>query len=98
MDRITINLMNHVDGTISNNDGVKLFYALSSKLKQDIIIKLSLKDATPMTSSFLNSSFGELIDKFGLDSVKSRIKLINYNPLHAKLIQDYIEKVEKYAD
>lgn len=87
---LTIKLMDHVAGTSSNVDGVKLFSILTKELDANNTIILSLKDSTPMSSSFLNSSFGELVEKYGLEIFKKQIRLINYTPSQLEYIKKYL--------
>jgi hypothetical protein len=55
MERI-INLMEIVEGTSTNEQGWVLYTLIAQQLKSGHLIKLSLREATPMSSSFLNSS------------------------------------------
>lgn len=87
---VTIKLMDCVTGTSGNIEGYKLFTVLSKEIDMDNNIILSLQNSTPMSSSFLNSSFGELVDKYGLDIFKTKIKLINYTKSQAEYIKRYL--------
>lgn len=90
---ITINLMDSVSGTSTNMEGCTLFAVISKELESNNTIRLSLKDATPMSSSFMNSSFGELVDRFGMETFKNNIRLINYTPSQAEYIKHYLTMV-----
>lgn len=83
-----------VSNTVLNQEGVRLFDAISNSIEEDEII-LSLTELEPMSTSFMNSSFGTLIDKYGLETVKNKIKLIDYRPTQARRIQDYFERYLK---
>lgn len=93
---ITIKLMDHVAGTSTNAEGYSLYIVLSNEIGKGSLIKLSLEGATPMSSSFLNSSFGDLVDQFGIDKVKSSIRLINYQRSEAERIQKYLKMVASH--
>lgn len=80
-----------VHGTSSNADGDKLFDAVASAMRAGQVVRLSLKGVTPMSTSFLNSSFGELIDEFGLDAVRAQVKLVEFLPSQAMRIKEYID-------
>ncbi len=95
MDTI-ITLMDCVSGTSTNVEGYTLFTLLSKEIEKNNIVKLSLKDSTPMSSSFMNSSFGELVDKYGLDKFRDHVRLINYTPSHAERIQKYIQMLRSH--
>lgn len=93
MDTLIINLMDCINGTSTNKNGNLLYTLLKTELESGKKIKLSLKDCTPMSSSFMNSAFGELIDSLGYEKVKSSISLINYTPSMANKIKSYMEMV-----
>jgi len=93
MENITINLMQIVDGTSTNDEGSKLYRALVKELTKGSTVNISLQDATPMSSSFLNSSFGEIYSKFGMELIREKIKLVNYKPTQAERIKEYFKIV-----
>lgn len=93
----TIKLMDCVDGTSSNNDGLKLFIEISKAFVAGDIVTLSLKDCTSISSSFLNSSFGELAEKFSMDTIKSQFRLVDFKPSQAKQIKEYLDMVRSHA-
>lgn len=88
--------MDVVNGTSTNSEGFTLFALLSKEIEAGHKIKLSLSSATAMSSSFMNSSFGELVDKYGIGKIKDYISLINYAPSHAQHIKSYLEMVASY--
>ena len=87
---ITINLMDSVSGTSTNEEGCTLFAAISKELESNNTIRLSLKGATPMSTSFMHASFGELVANFGMQTFKNTIRLINYTPSQAEYIKHYL--------
>lgn len=84
-------------GTSTNAEGDKLFAALAPYVAKTAVVRLSLLNASPMSTSFLNSSFGELIDNYGLAAVRSSLKLVNYVPSHAARIKQYIDDFKPVA-
>jgi len=70
-----INLFDVVKGTSTNEDGDKLFSAISKEIEVGVKVRLSLHNCTPMSTSFLNSSFGELTCKYGYERIKQIISL-----------------------
>ena len=87
----TFDLMALVGGTSTNDEGAKLYAALAPAIASGQVVRLSLHGATPMATSFLNSSFGELIDHHGIAPVRHSIKLVNYLPSHATRMKDYLD-------
>ncbi|MFH0991295.1 MAG: DUF4325 domain-containing protein [bacterium] len=97
-ERITdIDLMQASQGTSTNAQGYALYVVLKQSMLNDGKIRLSLKGASPMSSSFLNSSLGELIDEFGIDRVKSSLSLVNYTASQARILKEYLTTYQKYA-
>lgn len=90
----TIELMNVVNGTFLNEDGHVLFMEISKEFDNGNIVLLSLDNSTPMTSSFMNSSFGALEEKYGLEKLRSSLGLINFRPSHAQHIKNYIDSLK----
>ncbi|WP_151087424.1 STAS-like domain-containing protein [Hymenobacter baengnokdamensis] len=80
-----------VQGTFTNAEGAKLFAALAPAVAAGQVVRLSLHHATPMSTSFLNSSFGALIDQYGLPAVQHSLRLTNYLPSHASCIKNYLD-------
>ncbi len=89
--------MDVVNGTATNIEGCKLRYALDIHLKNDQKVAISFKNATPMTSSFLNSSIGELIDVYGYNKVVESLQFLNVNKFNANTIKKYFLVFKDYA-
>ena len=85
--------MDVVSGTSTNLEGVTLFYALDEAFMKGKKVRLSLYGATPFSSSFLNSSFGNLIEKYGIEQLQSSLFLTQYSAGQAKRIRDYIFQI-----
>lgn len=92
---VVIEVMDCVNGTTTSSEALALFLKVEKALKEGSLVKLSLTEVTPMSSSFLNASFGELFDTFGYKKIKSNISLINYKPSQAKQIKDYLDTISK---
>ena len=93
MDTPTIFLDHTVAGTYTNIEGAKLYAALAPHLAAGTVVRLSLRNATPMSSSFLNSSIGDLMDHYGLDKLRHCLRLVDYLPSHAAAIKKYMTDV-----
>ncbi len=91
---VVINLMDCVHGTTTSYEGNVLFLKIEEALKDNCSVQISLIDASPMSSSFLNATFGELFDIYGYEKIREYITLINYKPSQAKQIKDYLESVK----
>ncbi len=84
-------------GTLSNIDGLTLKLAIDSALNSSDIVMLSFESISSISSSFLNSSIGEIIEKYGFEVLKNRIKITNYTSNLALFIKNYIANL-RYSE
>lgn len=83
---------NICDGTFTNADGYALFLNLTKVLDVYDTAVLSFSGIDAVSSSFLNSSIGAIIDQKGLEILKNRIKITNYTPALAGAIKVYVSQ------
>ena len=95
--KTVIRLSNVVDETISNLAGKKLFDIIDKHLENGSVIYLSLLNTEPMSTSFFNSSFGKLLEKYGPVEVKSKLKLVDYKMAEALRLRSYFERYNKIS-
>lgn len=86
----TLSLHDIVEGCATNSEGFRLFNVLDVEIAAGRKVKLSFENSHPMSSSFLNSSIGNLIEKYGIDMIKENLIFINILPSRALAIKDYI--------
>lgn len=91
----TIKVKDITNGTFTNEDGLSVYNAIDSAISEKDSIILSFEGITSLSSSFLNSSFGEIIEKFGFDFLKNKIKITKYTPQLSILIMNYIKSYSK---
>jgi hypothetical protein len=70
-----IDIIQIVQAAVTNDDGAAVFNVLIRELKDSDVI-LSFRGISTATSSFVNSSFVQLLDNYPLDTIKSKIKII----------------------
>lgn len=92
-----INLMEVSKGTSTNHDGHSLFVSVDNELSKGNKAILSLKNASPMSSSFLNSSFGELVEKYGLEKIKASVLITDFTNSSLDRIKNYLQNLNEYA-
>lgn len=78
-----------VPDTYTNAAGFTLLTVLKNYFFSNQPITLSFKNATPPSSSFLNSSIGELLDQFGFAHFKSIIKFTDLTATQAQALKNY---------
>jgi hypothetical protein len=79
-----------VTETYTNSAGCTLYVALKDKFLTNQPIELSFDGISSTSSSFLNSSFGALIDEFGLAKFTSLVKIKNVTKGEAEILKKYI--------
>lgn len=84
-----------VNGTSTNAEGYPLFLAMDKIIERGNIIVLSLKDCNVFSSSFLNSSIGNLLEKHSLTEMKGRLLLTDYTSTIANNISHYISRFKE---
>jgi len=91
----TIKVKDISDNTTSNNSGSNLFMVLNNCLKNNEQIEVSFEGVRTISSSYLNSSIGELFDIYGVENVKSKIRFVQLDPVIKSLLIDYINNYSK---
>ena len=89
-----IQLKNTSHSFSSNKDGLILFNIFERTIKEKSSILLEIDNEIAMSSSFLNSSFGEALNLYGLDVLKSHIK-IKTSKNQFERISNYISKYKR---
>lgn len=97
MKKQTITVKDVCQGTFTNAGGVALYYAIVRALDVSDVVVLSFDEITAVSSSFLNSSIGNIIDERGIDVLKSRVKITHYTPTLAAAIKKYIVSYSSLA-
>jgi len=91
-----ISIKDVASSTLSNADGVKLQTAIDKILSDGDTVVISFYGINVVSSSFLNSSLGNLIDKYGFD-ILAKIKLIDYTATIASYIKSYISNIKSLS-
>lgn len=73
--QIKILLSSIVSDTETNSEGVKLFCVIAKAIRSEESILLEIDSNMTLSSSFLNSSFGEIIDNYDIDVLKTHVKI-----------------------
>jgi len=84
-------LKDNVKDTYTNAEGASLSIQLKEFIKSGERIELSLSNSTPISSSFFNSSFGDLIETFGYEAVRENIKITGVTSSQAQLLKGYFD-------
>jgi STAS-like domain of unknown function (DUF4325) len=85
-----------ITGTSTNAEGYPLFVVMDKIIENRNIIVLSLKGCSIFSSSFLNSSIGNLLEKYGVAEMKGRLLLTDFTPVIADNIKQYIKRFKQF--
>jgi hypothetical protein len=80
-----------VKETFTNQAGNDFYLHLKEVLKKGETIEISFKDTLVPSSSFLNSSFGSLIEDIGLQNSLNLIKPRKLAPTQDQMLKHYIQ-------
>jgi len=89
--KTNISLNSIVSNTETNIEGVRLFCVISEAIKNNTELMLEIDSDMTLSSSFLNSSFGEIIERFDLEKLKSTVK-IKTSRTQFQRISEYLNK------
>ncbi len=93
MKTIKIIVKDVVPSALSNMDGVQLHAAMDKNLNAGYSVILSFNGINVVSSSFLNSSLGNITDKYGFD-ILSKIRLVDYTSTIATYVKNYISDLK----
>jgi len=93
-----IKLTDVVSDTYTNTAGYTLYAVLKSALAGGDQISLSFSGASAPSSSFLNSSFGNLIEEMGLEKFLSLVKPSEVTHTQANMLKHYIQGFRSGAE
>jgi hypothetical protein len=85
-----LTIKNIVTDTYTNSAGYSLYQELKKYIAARKPVTLSFKGVSSTSSSFLNSSFGSLIEEFGLPAFTSFIKPVDITASEAEIIRKYV--------
>jgi hypothetical protein len=85
-----------VSDSSSNSEGTKLFKELRKAFENRENILLHVDSELTLSSSFLNTSFGVFLDKYGFENFKRTVKIKGSQNQFARLAS-YIERYRPIA-
>lgn len=86
-----ISIDKSVKGLYIADSGLNLYLDLRNSLNKGENCEVSFLGFDAMSSSFYNASIGNLIDDFGLDFVRQKVKFINVSKSLGSWLKKYIE-------
>ena len=90
---ISIKMIDIVEGTSTNSDGLAIFIAVENHIQKGEKVKLSLLGATPLSTSFLNSFLGNLLDKYGIEKIRAFLIFSQLTPSQSRKLSSYFEQI-----
>jgi len=90
----TLKVQDICGSTYTNSDGVLLNNAVVKLLSTYETVILSFHNVSSVSTSFLNSSFGEIANEKGLDIIKQRIKITDCTSSVISMLKLYVRSLE----
>lgn len=94
---ITIKLSDIIKDTYTNANGYVLYTLIEKNMKNDGKICLSFKDMPPMSSSFYNSSIGELIENYGFNEIRDKLSFSDLTKPQLLILKKFLKNSQLYA-
>lgn len=73
------------------DSGKELYAILSDAISKSMVVEINMAGVDALPSMFMNTSFGPIIEKNGLDVLKKSFKLFNVS-------QSQIIRIKRYFD
>jgi len=99
MKKIKINVFEQIAGSaaVSSEDGEELFNKIVKGLEEkDVLLILDWTNITLITSTFLNTSIGQLYSRYDSSFLRERLKIENLTKEDMELLKRVIERAKEY--
>lgn len=90
---MVMNVKKLVSGCDTNDQGNVVYKYVALNLRENKSVSLDFSGVSNVTSSFVNSSFVQLVDDFGYDTVRTLIALKGVNSQIANMLKDRMAKI-----
>lgn len=77
-------------------DGDAVREVLATHLRAGKGELLSFEGVEDLTSAFLNSAVGHLVEEFGADVVRARVQAVDATPYQAGLLRKVVDRAERF--
>lgn len=84
--------------TFTNASGYSFYLELKKHMVKGERVVVSFKDVSITSSSFLNSSFGAIIDEIGLDEFKRMVSPRDLSVTQAEVLLKYVNSFRRSSD
>src|SRR4051812_37263920 len=93
----TLILSSIVNGTSTNFEALALYLELRKSAENKEAVTLSFAKISHVSSSFLNSSIGQIMEEYGFEYFAKNVKFVNCTTSVAIRIKDYVSKYKSFA-
>jgi hypothetical protein len=90
---MVINVKKLVSGCDTNDQGNVIYRYVALNLRESKPVSLDFSGVSNVTSSFVNSSFVQLVDDFGYDTVRTLLALKSVNSQIGNMLKDRMTKI-----
>ncbi len=93
-DKIT--LTDYTNSALSNADGVKVYTVVNNLLTDGGNVIVSFAGINAVSTSFLNSFIGSLVDQHGFN-ILTRVKIVDYTVSIANFLKNYVKELKSVS-
>lgn len=93
---ITYNVLDLTDGTSTNAQGFAVFTIAEQHIIDEQKAVFSFQNTSGISTSFLNSFVGELLDNYSLNKIKNFVGFTGMTKVQAKYLRKYIANYKEY--
>ena len=84
-----------VNDTITNAGGLALYHAMVDALNTHNLTELSFQGAGGMSTSFLNSSFGAIVEERGIQILK-KFRPVHLSRVQMDMLKRYLQNIKEH--
>lgn len=92
---MVIKIINEVEACTTNEQGKVVLNKILDALSESKNAEISFENIFYVTSSFVNIAFGCLLEKFPLETIKERVKIVNANKSIGDLIKSTLTSLNQ---
>jgi hypothetical protein len=96
MKKDKITLTDYTSSALSNIDGAKVYAVVNNLLADGGNVIVSFAGINAVSTSFLNSFIGSLVDQHGMN-ILTRVKIVDYTVSIANFLKNYIKELRSVS-
>ena len=95
---VTVKIKDVLNGRNYPEGGTMLFSIIKDAMNSNQTVSIDMEDVDSFPTMFMNTSFGSLIDLFGLDTTKQALRFQNIKKAQIERIRKYCNDYKSLID